>query len=46
MAARSQPYYFDVTHPKANKGAVVLMLAELLQIPVEQMATIGDMLRS
>ena len=22
-AARSQPYYLDVTHPQANKGAVV-----------------------
>ena len=42
-AARSQPYYLDVTHPKANKGEVVLMLAEVLQIPVEQIATIGDM---
>lgn len=42
-AARSQPYYLDVTHPKANKGEVVLMLAEELHIPVEQIATIGDM---
>jgi hypothetical protein len=29
-AARSQPYYLDVTHPKANKGSVVEMLADLL----------------
>ena len=28
-AARSQPYYLDVTHPQANKGAVVLTLAKL-----------------
>lgn len=42
-AARSQPYYLDVTHPKANKGEVVLMLAAELHIPVEQIATIGDM---
>lgn len=42
-AARSQPYYVDVTHPDANKGAVVLALAKMLGIPVEQMATIGDM---
>src|ERR1700727_2745986 len=41
-AARSQPYYLDVTHPKANKGAVVLTLSKLLGIPPEQMATIGD----
>ena len=42
-AARSQPYYLDVTHPDANKGAVVLALSKLLAIPVEQIATIGDM---
>jgi Cof subfamily protein (haloacid dehalogenase superfamily) len=42
-AARSQPYYLDVTHPKANKGEVVLTMSKLLNIPVEQIATIGDM---
>jgi hydroxymethylpyrimidine pyrophosphatase-like HAD family hydrolase len=42
-AARSQPYYLDVTHPKANKGEVVLAMSELLNIPVEEIATIGDM---
>jgi len=42
-AARSQPYYLDVTHPKANKGEVVLAMAELLNTPVDQIATIGDM---
>jgi Cof subfamily protein (haloacid dehalogenase superfamily) len=42
-AARSQPYYLDVTHPKANKGEVVLSMSELLKIPVEAIATIGDM---
>ena len=42
-AARSQPYYLDVTHPDANKGAVVLALSKMLGIPVEQIATIGDM---
>src|SRR5947208_1154723 len=26
FAARSQPYYVDITHPDANKGAVVLAL--------------------
>ena len=31
-AARSQPYYLDITHPKANKGSVVEMLADLLKI--------------
>jgi Cof subfamily protein (haloacid dehalogenase superfamily) len=42
-AARSQPYYLDVTHPKANKGEVVLAMSDLLKIPTEQIATIGDM---
>jgi Cof subfamily protein (haloacid dehalogenase superfamily) len=42
-AARSQPYYLDVTHPRANKGEVVLTLSKLLGIAPQQMATIGDM---
>ena len=42
-AARSQPYYLDVTHPRANKGEVVLAMSKLLNIPAEQIATIGDM---
>jgi Cof subfamily protein (haloacid dehalogenase superfamily) len=42
-AARSQAYYLDVTHPDANKGAVVRRLSELLDVPREQIATIGDM---
>ena len=42
-AARSQPYYLDVTHPDANKGAVAQYLAEKYAIPPEAIATIGDM---
>jgi Cof subfamily protein (haloacid dehalogenase superfamily) len=42
-AARSQPYYLDVTHPKANKGEVVRIMSDLLKIPAEEIATIGDM---
>jgi Cof subfamily protein (haloacid dehalogenase superfamily) len=42
-AARSQPYYLDVTHPDANKGFVVRRLSELLNVPTTQVATIGDM---
>jgi Cof subfamily protein (haloacid dehalogenase superfamily) len=42
-AARSQPYYLDVTHPQANKGGVVLAMSKLLNIPAEEIATIGDM---
>jgi len=42
-AARSQPYYRDVTHPEANKGSVVAALSELLKIPAGEICTIGDM---
>jgi len=42
-AARSQPYYLDVTHPQANKGAVVATLSRLLNIPPEEIVTFGDM---
>ena len=42
-AARSQPYYLDVTHPDANKGAVVLSLSKMLGIAPEEIVTIGDM---
>jgi hypothetical protein len=42
-AARSQPYYLDVTHPQANKGTVVLTLSKLLNIAPEHIATMGDM---
>ena len=41
-AARSQPYYLDVTHPLANKGSVVRTLSRLQGIPVGEIATIGD----
>ena len=42
-AARSQPFYLDVTHPKANKGEVVVTAAEFAGIPTQEIATIGDM---
>jgi Cof subfamily protein (haloacid dehalogenase superfamily) len=42
-AARSQPYYLDVTNPNANKGSVVAYLARTLGIPAGEIATIGDM---
>jgi Cof subfamily protein (haloacid dehalogenase superfamily) len=41
--ASSQPYYLDVTHPEANKGAVLLDLSARYAIPPEAIATIGDM---
>jgi hydroxymethylpyrimidine pyrophosphatase-like HAD family hydrolase len=42
-AARSQPYYLDVTHPLANKGTVVETLSRLLNIAPAQIATMGVM---
>jgi len=42
-AARSQPYYLDVTHPEANKGGVVAYLARKYDIDPKRIATIGDM---
>lgn len=42
-AARSQPYYLDVTHPDANKGTAARRLSALLSIPCEHIASIGDM---
>jgi Cof subfamily protein (haloacid dehalogenase superfamily) len=43
-AARSQPYYLDVTHPTANKGVVIERLSNYYQIPLGQVATLGDQL--
>jgi hypothetical protein len=42
-AAASQPYYLDVTHPQANKGAVAKYLAAKYKISEDDIATIGDM---
>ncbi|MGH7669643.1 MAG: Cof-type HAD-IIB family hydrolase [Gemmatimonadaceae bacterium] len=42
-AAASQPYYLDVTHPDANKGAVALDLARRYGLKSGEIATIGDM---
>jgi Cof subfamily protein (haloacid dehalogenase superfamily) len=40
--ARSQPYYLDFTHPRANKGVALSELAKLLGIPETEVAVIGD----
>ena len=42
-AATSQPYYLDVTHPQANKGAVARYLAAKYKLERDDIATIGDM---
>jgi Cof subfamily protein (haloacid dehalogenase superfamily) len=41
-AARSQPYYLDVTHHDANKGFVADYLSRTLGIHQAEIATIGD----
>jgi Cof subfamily protein (haloacid dehalogenase superfamily) len=41
-ATRSQPYYLDVTNKNANKGAVVDYLSQHIDVPAEEIATIGD----
>lgn len=40
--ARSQPYYLDVTHPLANKGVALAKLAKLLNVPMTEIAVLGD----
>jgi hypothetical protein len=42
-ATRSSAYYLDVTDIKANKGEVVVTLSQMLNIPTEQIVTVGDM---
>jgi Cof subfamily protein (haloacid dehalogenase superfamily) len=39
---RSQPYYLDITHPLANKGAALSEFAKLLAVPLAEIAAIGD----
>ncbi len=42
-AVRSQSYYLDVTPPDCNKGTFVQAMARRLGIPLDAVATIGDM---
>jgi HAD superfamily hydrolase (TIGR01484 family) len=41
-AARSQPYYLDVTNRDANKGFVLDYLSRELGVSPSEIATIGD----
>ena len=41
-ANRSQPYYLDITNKDANKGAVLEYLSRHMDVPAEEIATIGD----
>jgi hydroxymethylpyrimidine pyrophosphatase-like HAD family hydrolase len=40
FVARSQPYYLDVTHPLANKGAALTEVAKLLGVPLAEIAVV------
>lgn len=42
FVARSQPYYLDITHALANKGAALSEIAKLLSVPLAEVAVIGD----
>jgi Cof subfamily protein (haloacid dehalogenase superfamily) len=42
FVARSQPYYLDITHPLANKGTGLSELADLMGIPLAEIAVLGD----
>jgi Cof subfamily protein (haloacid dehalogenase superfamily) len=42
-SSSSEPQFVDITHPQANKGAVVHALSRRLGIPASRIATIGDM---
>jgi Cof subfamily protein (haloacid dehalogenase superfamily) len=41
--ARSQPYYLDITAPYLDKGTFVDALSNRLAVPLEAIATLGDM---
>src|SRR5262245_5801542 len=40
--ARSQAYYLDITHPLANKGAALGVLAKLMGVAASEAAVLGD----
>ena len=42
-ARRSQPYYLDVTPAGSDKGRAVRRIAEVLSVPIDEVAVIGDM---
>ncbi len=41
---RSQTYYLDFTHPKANKGEAVRSLCQRIGVDLRRTAVIGDMI--
>jgi Cof subfamily protein (haloacid dehalogenase superfamily) len=43
VAVRSQNYYLDITPPGQNKGTFVTAMSKRLGIPLDAIATVGDM---
>ena len=43
VAKRSQAYYLDVTPARSDKGQAVRDIASVLNVPMDQVAVIGDM---
>jgi Cof subfamily protein (haloacid dehalogenase superfamily) len=41
--ARSQPYYLDITHRRANKGDGIVALARAFGVELNAVAALGDM---
>ncbi|MBV8493908.1 MAG: HAD-IIB family hydrolase, partial [Alphaproteobacteria bacterium] len=41
--ARSQSYYCDVVAPGIDKGRLVTLLAQRLQVPAQEIMVLGDM---
>jgi Cof subfamily protein (haloacid dehalogenase superfamily) len=41
-ASRSQAYYLDITHPRANKGDALRELSRLMQVSPSHVAVLGD----
>ncbi len=42
-ATSSENAFLDITHPQANKGAVIHALSRRLDVPASRIVTIGDM---
>lgn len=41
-ASRSQAYYLDITHPRANKGDALRELSRLMKVSPSHVAVLGD----
>ncbi len=44
LITQSKSHFLEITHPKANKGEAVMLLAEMYNITMDQVLAIGDSL--